>query len=116
MVATAVLLALDPLTGLDNGLDPANLIAATIATSALALCYSSVAFAVGAATGNRSMALGIGSAVAVVGFAVESLAAQVPVLRPVRDITPWHWRLHGDPLRRGWALDIWGPPFLVSVA
>jgi type IV secretory pathway VirB6-like protein len=63
-LATAVLLALDPLTGLGDGLDPSNLVAATIATGALALCYSSVAFAVGAATGNRSLALSVGSVVA----------------------------------------------------
>lgn len=92
--------------GACNGVPPGR----TVATGALALCYSSAAFAVGAATGNRSLALGIGSAVAVVRLAVENLAAQVPVLRPMRDVTSWQWLLNGNPLRRGWAPDIWVPP------
>lgn len=115
IVAIAVVLLLAPPTGLATGLSLGNIAAAGVATWALALTYSALAFAVGAATGNRPLALGVASAVAVGGFVIESLAAQMSALSGLRDITPWHWLLDGDPLRRGWAVDVLLPPLAVSV-
>jgi ABC-2 type transport system permease protein len=45
---------------------------------------------------------------------IEGLAAQVQVLRPIRDISPWHWLLGSDPIRNGLLWESWVPPLVVS--
>jgi ABC-2 type transport system permease protein len=113
-VCAAALAAMAPAAGLDQGLPPLRLVHATVACGALALAFAAVAFAVGAATGSRPAALAVASALAVVGYLVEGLAAQVRALRPVRAASPWHWLLGSDPLRHGLAWQAWALPLGVS--
>lgn len=113
-VATLVLLA--PAVGLDRGLGADRVLAATVATALLALTFAALAFAVGAATGSRSLALAVAAALAVGDFVIEGLAAQVSALRPLRAASPWHWALGSDPLQHGLSWDAWLLPLLVSVA
>ncbi len=87
--------------GLDRGLPAARMVAAVVATALLALAYAAMAFAVGAATGRRGVAVAVASALAVAQFLIEGLAEQVRSLRPLREVSPWHWLLGGDPLRAG---------------
>ena len=47
------------------------------------------------------MAVAVASALAVAQFLIEGLAEQVKALRPLREVSPWHWLLGGDPLRAG---------------
>jgi ABC-2 type transport system permease protein len=98
VVALAVLA---PPFQLTNGLSVSDIAAATVATALLALTFAAVAFAVGAATGRRSLAITSASTLAVAGFVIEGLAAQVKVLQPLRAASPWHWALGTDPLRHG---------------
>lgn len=115
-VASAALIALAPLTGLDRGLSPAQIAAATVACACLALAFSSIAFAVGAATGKRSLAMASAATLAIAGYVIEGLAAQVKTLQPIRMLSPWHWLLSSDPLRHGLIPESWLWSLLVSLA
>jgi ABC-2 type transport system permease protein len=75
--------------------------AATVASALLALTFGAVAFCAGAASGRRSLATSLGASLAVAGFVVEGLGAQVKALQPIRSASPWHWALGTDPLRNG---------------
>jgi ABC-2 type transport system permease protein len=114
-VSSAALVALAHPTGLDQGLPAVRLVQATIASGLLALTFAALAFAVGAATGNRPVALAVAAGVAVAGYLVEGLAPQVAALRGVRAIDPWHWLIDTDPLRHGLTWQTWLAP-LVAVA
>jgi len=100
-VPAAVLTAGGPATGLSAGLPAVRVFAATAVTALTASVFAAVAFAVGAATGNRSLAIGVAAALAVAGYLLEGLAPAVPVLRGFRMLDPWHWLLASDPLREG---------------
>jgi ABC-2 type transport system permease protein len=111
----ALLIALAPATDLDDGLSAGRIIAATVAATLLAVAFAAVAFAFGAATGNRAAALAAAAGLAVVGYLVEGLAHQVPALRPLRAVNPWHWLLSTDPLRHGLTLQAWAPPVIATI-
>jgi ABC-2 type transport system permease protein len=114
-VAALGLIALAPPTGLGKGLGPDRIVEATIATSLLALVFASVAFAIGAITGLRSLAVSCAATLAVALFVIEGLAEQVHVLRGLREASPWHWLLHSDPLRNGLTWQAWLLPSLTSL-
>jgi beta-exotoxin I transport system permease protein len=113
-ICAAVLVTTAPAVGLDQGLPAVRLVQASIAGAAVAWTFAAVAFAVGAATGSRALALAIASALAVFGFVIEGLAAQVRILRPVRAVSPWHWLLGSDPLQHGLAWTAWILPLVVG--
>lgn len=110
--ATLILLAVP--AHLDQGLPSTHLAAASIGAALLALVFAAVAFAVGAATGNRPAALAIASALAVTGYVLEGLAPQVPALHPTRVVNPWHWLLGSDPLRHGLTTTTWLAPLATA--
>lgn len=116
VVAGGGLIVLAPATGLTHGLGSDRIIEATVATGLLALTFAAVAFAVGAATGSRSAAISAAATLAVALFMIEGLAAQVPLLRPIRVVSPWHWLLGADPIRSGLVWQSWLLPLVVSAA
>jgi ABC-2 type transport system permease protein len=63
--------------------------------------FGTLAFAVGAATGRRSAALGTSAAAAVLAYLANSVFPQVAALEWTRTISPFHWYLGGDPLTNG---------------
>jgi beta-exotoxin I transport system permease protein len=109
-----VLLLLAPGTKLTEGLPASHIAAANIASALAALTYASLTFAIGAATGNRGLAIGVSTSIAVIGFVVQGLAEQVKALHVVRDVMPWHWLIQGDPLRTGFGALAFILPFVVS--
>jgi ABC-2 type transport system permease protein len=109
IVCVIALSALAPSTGLNHPLPVTRLAAATVAAALCALVFASAAFAVGAATGSRPVALAIGAGLAIAGYVLEGLAAQVPALRSTRWVNPWHWLLGTDPLRHGLTTQAWLP-------
>ncbi len=113
-VAGFGLVALAPPAGLTHGLGVDRLLEATLATGLLAMTFSAVAFAVGAASGSRSAAIAVAAAIAAVLYMIEGLAAQVDWLRPVREVSPWHWLLGTDPIRHGLVPQNWALPLAVS--
>jgi ABC-2 type transport system permease protein len=105
----AALAALGPSTGLDRGLPLGRVAAVTVASVLCALTFASVAFTVGAATGSRPAALATASGLAVAGYVLEGLAAQVSALSATQWVNPWHWLLAADPLSHGLTAQAWLP-------
>ncbi len=114
-VSIVVLVLLAPAAKLADGLPADRIVAAVIASALAALTFGALTFAIGAATGNRAVAVGVSTAVAVIGFVVQGLAEQVAPLHVVRDLMPWHWLIAGDPLRTGFGTLAFIPPLIVSV-
>jgi ABC-2 type transport system permease protein len=63
--------------------------------------FAALAFAVGAATGSRALALGTSAGVAVLAYLANSVFPQVAALGWTRALSPFHWYLGGDPLTNG---------------
>jgi len=83
----------------------ANLAAATLDATLLALLFGVLALLVGSAAGRRGLALAVSSAAAVAAYLVNALAAIVAALEPVQKLSPFYHYVAGDPLRHGLALD-----------
>ena len=66
-----------------------------------ATVFGALSYAVGAATGRRSLAIGAGSAVGVLGYLANGIVPQVEGLKWVENLSPFHWLTGGDPLRNG---------------
>ncbi|OWY58624.1 hypothetical protein B7486_78970, partial [cyanobacterium TDX16] len=78
-----------PFLDLYEGLDWVDIVAANVAILVLALMHTSLAFAVGAATGSKPVALGAASAVAVVGYLFYGIGSAVDSLSFLATISPW---------------------------
>ena len=79
----------------------AHLAAATAGALLLALAYGAVAFALGAATGRRGLAIGVSAAAAVAAYLVNTLAPLVNAIGHLRRASPFYHYSAGDPLRHG---------------
>jgi ABC-2 type transport system permease protein len=102
LVCWVAMAALAPATGLTNdGVTIGRLAAATAACALLALEFATIAYAVGAATGRKQLAVGVAAGLALAGYIVEGLSHQVRALHLLRPGNPWHWLLSADPLREG---------------
>jgi ABC-2 type transport system permease protein len=86
------------------GISAARLGAAVVSAGVLALVFGSIAFLVGAATGRRTLAIGLATAGAVAAYLVNSLATLVHGLRPLQRVSPFYHYTVGDPLRHGIAV------------
>lgn len=82
----------------------AHLAAATASAALLAVAFGAISLLVGAATGRRGVAIGVTAAGAVAAYLVNSLAALVDFLEPVRGASPFYHYVASDPLREGLAL------------
>jgi beta-exotoxin I transport system permease protein len=91
-----------------------HLASATTSAALLALSFGAIAVLVGAATGRRSLAIGVPAAGAVAAYLVSSLAALVDFLDTVKLASPFYHYAASDPLRHGLDLDHAG--FLVLLA
>jgi ABC-2 type transport system permease protein len=94
VVSWSLITALD----MDVGLD--RLLAGTVGLWLLVVAFGSLAFAVGAATGRRPLALGVGAALAVAAFMFDALGPVVE-LGWMSAVSPFHWYLGRDPLLDG---------------
>ncbi|GAA3202155.1 ABC transporter permease subunit [Microbacterium terregens] len=82
-------------------IDPANIVAATAALLGLTLLGGGTALLVGALTGRRSWATAAGAGIAVVGYALNAVANQVPDAQWLRILSPYSWAYHRPPLSDG---------------
>jgi beta-exotoxin I transport system permease protein len=78
-----------------------NLAAATTSAFLLAVALGCIAFALGAATGRRSLAIGLSAAAAVAAYLINGLAPLVDAFHSLRWLSPWYHYAAGDPLREG---------------
>jgi len=65
------------------------------------ILFGALAYAIGAATGRRAVALGGSAAVAVLAYLANAVLPQVEGLAGARALSPWDWYLGGDPLVNG---------------
>ncbi|SNU01030.1 ABC-2 type transport system permease protein [Ruaniaceae bacterium KH17] len=83
---------------LDLGFLTAGVVSFTLLAAALAY----VALAVGAATGRRGMAVGVGSVVAVAAYMANVFARQSEDFDWLADISPFGWAFAEIPIMNGW--------------
>jgi len=98
-VTGVVALTLARALGMDIGTVP--LMGATVGLILLVLALGSVAFAVGAATGRRALALTVGATVAVFGYIADALAPLLDDGVWLERLSPFSWYLGNDPLNEG---------------
>ncbi|HXF35869.1 MAG TPA: ABC transporter permease subunit [Actinomycetota bacterium] len=94
--AWAAILVLGP--PFDLRLDPGGVAATCLLASLLGLALGSVALAVGAASGRRTLAAGVAAAAALLSFLVHTFGSSVGWLRPLRWASPFHSYAAHDPL------------------
>lgn len=112
IVVAASLLAFSPPFGLLEGVSIPGLVAAVFAATAFGVMHGAIAFAAGAWTGHRSVAIATATTVAVVGNLLNAVAAASESLHILRFASPWHWYGGRNMLAQGIALE----PFLVPIA
>lgn len=100
LVLAVALLAISGPFGLDE-VGPGNMVAASIQLAAFGLAFGALALATGAATGRRSVAFAIVAIVGVVGYFGNNLGPTIEGLGWLRDVSPYHYFLGGEPLRHG---------------
>ena len=74
-----------------EGITAAELAAATTQLVLFGACLGALAFAVGAATGRKALALGISAGVAVLAYLASGFFPQVEGLEWTRQVSRWHW-------------------------
>jgi ABC-2 type transport system permease protein len=92
-VAFLALLALGTTVGLLDGVAMLRLLVACGGLTVLAGFHTSIAFAVGAATGRHGLSVAIAACVAVAGYLLEGLLATSTTMAWLRTLSPWHWLL-----------------------
>lgn len=78
-----------------------NVLAATLGLWLFVLAMATVTFAVGAATGRRALALGVGAGVAVLAYMTDTIADMMQGGDWLSTVSPFGWYLGGDPLTQG---------------
>jgi ABC-2 type transport system permease protein len=78
-----------------------NILAATLGLWLFVLAMATVTFVVGAATGRRALALGVGAGVAVLAYMSDTIGQMMEGGDWLSAISPFGWYLGGDPLTQG---------------
>jgi ABC-2 type transport system permease protein len=110
MVVTLVLVA-----ALDMEVAAGNIVAGSTGLFLLVLAHGAVAFAVGAATGRRSQALGAAAGLAVTGFVLDAIGPTVG-WGWMTSVSPFSWLLVPEPLAQGFDLGFVRLVLLAGVA
>ncbi|AYY14052.1 hypothetical protein EF847_16440 [Actinobacteria bacterium YIM 96077] len=114
LIATALLVAFRSPFELDE-LGVGEMIAAGVGALLLALLFTAITYASGAATGSKGWAIAAGAGLATATYVVYGLSSFVDLLDSVRWISPWYWFLSPSPLREGWTFEAIGVPLLVTI-
>jgi ABC-2 type transport system permease protein len=77
---------------------------ATLGVLLLGLDFGLLTLAIGAATGNRPLAIGVASAVAATSYLVSSMAPVVSWLDPVKYVSLFYWAVGDNQLEDGLSL------------
>ncbi|HAM03647.1 MAG TPA: ABC transporter permease [Acidimicrobiaceae bacterium] len=93
-----------------------HVVEASLATLLLGLDLGLLTMAVGARTGSRGTALGVGSAIAAASYLVSSLAPVVAWVRPARFASLFYWSIGNGQLSTGLTLTDAAVLVLVALA
>ena len=85
-------------------ISPANTIAISVALVLMGLDFGLVTMAVGAITGRRGTALGVGAGLAAASYLLSSLASTISSIRPGRYLSLFYWSVGNDQISRGVSL------------
>ena len=83
------------------GVTATEFAAATAQLVLFGACLGALAFAVGAATGRKALAITTSASMAVLAYLANGVFPQLQGLEWTRDLSPWHWYLGGEPLKHG---------------
>lgn len=98
---------------MDMNIDLGNLIAITFSLFLLALNFGSLALLIGSLTGNKGVAIGLTTAVAILAFFVNALAPIADWLEKFQKFSPFYHYSANNPLRNG--LDLGSVIFFICV-
>ena len=99
LLSASVILIVGALVDLDIGV--AYVAAACVGAGLIALLHGLLAFTVGAATGNRGLALGVGAGVFAAGYLTQALSGLVDALKPMRVLSPLYHANGTVPINTG---------------
>ncbi|MDX1620875.1 MAG: ABC transporter permease subunit [Nitriliruptorales bacterium] len=99
IVLFAVTAVMDVVVDLDLGVG--QIAVGSVAMALLGLEHGWLALAIGAATGRRSLAVGVASTVAVAGYALYVMAKFVEAVEPWSPVSPFHQAIESGPLGGG---------------
>ncbi len=101
LLAAAVAICVLIGRGFELNISPASTIAVSAALLIMGLDFGLVTMAVGAVTGRRGTALGVGAGLAAVSYLVSSLASAISAIRPGRYFSLFYWSVGNDQISRG---------------
>lgn len=101
LLAVAVTICVIIGRGFQLAISPANTIAVSVALVLLGLDFGLVTMAVGAITGRRGTALGVGAGLAAASYLLSSLASTISSIRPGRYLSLFYWSVGNDQISRG---------------
>ena len=78
-----------------------KLAATTLSSALLGVTFGSLAFAVGAFTGNRGLSIGVSAGAAAATYVINTLAAIVDVLEPAKWLSPFFYYNGNVPILNG---------------
>lgn len=111
LLAAAVAICVLIGRGFQLNISPASTIAVSAALLIMGLDFGLVTMAVGAVTGRRGTALGVGAGLAAVSYLVSSLASAISAIRPGRYFSLFYWSVGNDQISRGVSM----PDFTVLI-
>jgi ABC-2 type transport system permease protein len=114
-LAVTVAIALVAL-GIEMDIGLGGLLAGGLGMFLFALVVGSVTFTVGAATGRRGLALGLGAGFGVLAYLADAFAGMLDDGRWLEALSPFSWYLSGDPLTEGIDVLGFGGLVLLTVA
>lgn len=95
-----LVLLLAPGVGID--VPAGNIASASAGLVGLAWCFLGIAFAVGAATGRRGLAMAVGGGLAVATYALRGISGIIDGGTWLKWLSPFHYFIGTDPLHTGW--------------
>ncbi len=101
LLAIAVTICVIIGRGFQLTVSPANTIAISVALVLMGLDFGLVSMAVGAITGRRGTALGVGAGLAAVSYLLSSLASTISWIRPGRYLSLFYWSVGSGQISRG---------------
>ncbi len=99
----------------DVDVPASTVISVSVAVALMGVDLGLVAMAVGARTGKRGTAIGVGSAIAAVSYLISSLAPVASWIKPARYVSLFYWSVGNDQLAKGVRPADWGVLIVVGL-